>query len=133
MKLENISNNLINWKKSIIDNASIDIIDLFENKLDKINDDIKLEIEGFQIQNNKFNFAIEGINYFDSSRNKIIINFDFNHFDELKSDILPVKITKHKAIITPDFILGFKVKVTGIDYDNTIQYMEEVFQKIFML
>jgi hypothetical protein len=59
-----------------------------------------------------------------STRNKIIILFDYHHMDSMRGYH---HWQAYKVKVRPDFINGFSLDITGRDYNGFKEYAYEVF------
>lgn len=58
---------------------------------------------------------------------RLVFSFGFHHMVEGSYD----GWTEHKLIITPDFISGFNLRITGRDRDMIKDYLYQVFNEVF--
>jgi hypothetical protein len=63
-----------------------------------------------------------------STRNRIIITFDFHHLHE---NGYYIGWTSHKAILIPSFIGGFDLRITGPDKNGIKDYLIDTFYDCF--
>jgi hypothetical protein len=64
----------------------------------------------------------------ESKPNHLVFKFDYHHMNSQGSYD---GWTKHKLIITPSFVFGFEMRITGRDKNDTKQYLYDLFSAVF--
>lgn len=75
--------------------------------------------------------GIDGICEIDrtnSTKDKIIVNFEYHHMDD---GGFYDGWTDHKLILTPSFIGGYDMRITGRDRNQIKDYLYDLFSSIF--
>ena len=58
----------------------------------------------------------------ESAPNRLVFQCDYHHMDEAG---FYVGWTYHKAVVTPDFVFGYSIRITGRDRNQIKEYLRE--------